>query len=316
MLTREVHEDLTTGPEDTIRDLKELQRIILNRRALHLDLTLSEPVLGEIRQELAGFLKSIPALPVEGESEPNALFSPVTASLVRRYHVSSKQRPLYVAIVNPNLAGGDVAFYADFPGYSELDHETLLRVLASALFGGGGPHSFFAKGWAAGLAYQNSIASGPDIKLIWYFANKSPDIPSLIRLVNSVASGTRELQDPRLVDYALSGTFSFSRSKSTSSVRGREMAHDLRDGNTPEKVRRFYEAILKLRREPDLMRALTDVSLTSICGVLVRDDCRKEQEAGESLFFFVGSEPVLSAAEKQLPTPGLLRVYPSDFWVK
>jgi hypothetical protein len=315
-LTREVQEDLRTGPEDTVRNLKQLQRIILNRRALQVDLTLSDPILGEIRHELSGFLKSIPDVSVEREAELDTFISPVRANLERRYRTSSERRPLYLAIMNPELAGGDVAFYSDFPEYSQLDRKTLLRVMASNLFQGSGPHSFFAKTWARGLAYQNNLGSDPALKLMWYHADKSPDIPSLIRLVNSIASGAPELRDPSLVDYVLALMFSFSREMSTTSERGKEMAHDLRDGNEPEKNRQYSQAILRLRHDPDLLRALTDAGLTSICGVLLRDDCKREQEAEHSLFFFVGQEQVLSDVEKQVPIPDLRRLYPSDFWMK
>jgi len=315
-LTREVQEDLETGPAKTIQDLKELQATILNRRALHLDLTVSDSTLEETRRELAGFIQSIRAFAVEEPSEPGTFVSPVSIGLQRRYHVSSEQRPLFLSLINPALPGGVTMFYSKFPGYSQLERKELLRTVASKLFSGAGPHSFFVKTWAAGLAYSNGIGQYPAAKLIWYYAERSPDLPSLIKLVNSMASGTQELQDPRIVDYAMSGAFSFSRLTNSASARGRAMAHDLRDGNEPEKIRQFSEAILKLRQDHNLLRDLKDVTLTSICGVLLRDDCRKEQEAGESVFFFLGPEQIVSSAEKQIPIPSLLRLYTSDFWMK
>jgi len=93
------------------------------------------------------------------------------------------------------------------------------------------------------------------------------------------------------------------------------MARDLRDGNEPEKVRQLSEAILKLRQEPDLLHQLTSAGVSSICGILIRDDCKKEQEAQNSMFFFVGTDQALSGAEKQIPLPDMRRIYPSDFWL-
>jgi hypothetical protein len=55
--------------------------------------------------------------------------------------------------------------------------------------------------------------------------------------------------------------------------------------------------------------------LTAICGVLLSDDCKDQQKSEGSLFFFVGSEEVLSDIEKRLTMPKLLRLYPSDFWL-
>jgi len=94
------------------------------------------------------------------------------------------------------------------------------------------------------------------------------------------------------------------------------MAQDLRDGDDPATVRRFSEAILRLSKAPGLSAELTSAALPSICGVLLRDDCKVEQQTGNSLFFFVGSEKVLSDAEEAMPIPKLLRIWPSDYWIQ
>jgi Zn-dependent M16 (insulinase) family peptidase len=313
-LTAEVKEDLLTGIESTIRDLKELQRLVLNRRALHMDVTLSALALTEIQPSLSNFLGAIPVVEIE-EPGKLAFVSPVAAALQRRYHSSSDVRPLYLAVVNPDLAGGDLLVYSDFPGYLALDRKSIIKLLAANLFAGAGPHSFFAKAWERGLAYQSQVNNNPGIKLIWYFANKSPDLTSLLKLVNSMAAGAAEIHDPHLLDYLLSQMFSLSRETSTTSERGKEMAHDLRDGNGPDTIRRFSEAVQSLRKEPHLLESLTANGLDSICGVLLRDNCRDEQRAGRSVFFFVGPEKILSGAEQQIPIPDLKRLYASDFWM-
>lgn len=318
-LAQEVQADLTAGPADTIRDLQALQKIVLNRRLLHLDLTMSEAALREVRDDLADFLRSIPAISLLEGSGPETTrpsVSYVTTNFENRYHISAQQRPLFLAIVAPDLVGGDVAFYADFEDYSRVDRQALVRALTSNLFAGIGPHSFYAKTNARGLAYNNYILSNPALKLMWYHADKISDIPSLIGFVNSVASTATQLQDPRLVDYVLSMTFSFSRSMLSFSDRGKALADDLRDHNEPDKIRRFSESILRLREESELSSILKRDALTSICGVLLRNDCQNEQRASNSLFVFVGTEQALSNAEAKVPIAGLLRLYPSDFWTK
>jgi hypothetical protein len=90
----------------------------------------------------------------------------------------------------------------------------------------------------------------------------------------------------------------------------------MRDGNTPEKVRQFYETLLKLRNEPDLLSELTRVGRDSLCGILLDENCRRQQEVGHSIFFFVGSDTILSDAENRAPIPKLLRVWPSDYWLE
>ncbi len=317
-LTAELVGDLRTGPEQAIEDLRTLQKIVLNRHALRIDLTLSQPVLAEIQNDLANLVKSIPVRSAEKESElhsENDLLVPVMARLEKRYRLSQEHSPLYVGFVNPNRTGGDVQFSADFPGYGQLDRKSLVRVLASSLFSGAGPQSFQARTWARGLAYHNGIFNDPGGKRIWYYADRSPDIASLITFVNETASTALDSSDLSVVDYALSNTFTFSIERATFSERGKAAAQDIRDGKDPEKIRRFSEEILKLRKEPALPSELTHTGFAAICGVLLRDDCNEQHQTERSLFFFVGSEQVLSNIEKRIAIPKLLKLYPSDFWL-
>ena len=96
---------------------------------------------------------------------------------------------------------------------------------------------------------------------------------------------------------------------------GRGIATDIRDGNDPAQVRRFSEAILKLRAEPNLLSELTSLAADSICPVLVKNECMPQQQQTRSLFFFTGPERLLADAEKKLGMPKMLRIYPSDFWI-
>jgi Zn-dependent M16 (insulinase) family peptidase len=318
-LTSEVQEDLRTGPGKAIDDLRALQQVMLNRRSLHIDLTLSQSTLDQIRPDLTEFLESIPAPPLATESNLSAANTPripIMEKLKKRYGLSDEQFPWYVGFVNPDGVSGNVISYADFPGYSSLDRASLIRVLSSKLFAGTGPQSFHMKTWEAGLAYGNSIKSDPRWKFVWYYADRSPDISSLIALVNSMAARVQDLHDPSLVDYALRQIFSIPRSMSTFSQRGKAIALDIRDGNEPETIRRFSEAILKLRQDPDLLSELVRAVPASIGGVLLDEKYKEQQRIGRSMFFFVGPEKVLSDIEQRLPIPKLLRLWPSDYWIE
>jgi hypothetical protein len=123
------------------------------------------------------------------------------------------------------------------------------------------------------------------------------------------------MQDPYLVDYAFRQTFSIPRSIYTFPIRERVLAQEIRDGNAPEKVRRFYEALLRLRKDPDLLSELRHAGRDSLCGILLEERCKAQQQGNHSIFFFVGSEQILSDAEKRFPIPKLLRLWPSDYWL-
>jgi len=316
-LAVEVQQDLTTGPESTISDLREMQRIIINRQALRVDLTLDRIQLQQIEPALAAFLESIPNSS-HGEPGKSALVAqtnPLIVNLKQRYNLAQTEFPWYVGLENPRDTTASMLFFADFPGYTQLDRSSLLKVLSSNLAAGSGPHTFFMKTQEDGLADGSSVYSDPRLRALHYFAARSPDIASLIHLVNSVAQNIPGLQDPSLIDYALQETFPTPRSMLTFTERGRGIAKDIRDGNDPETVRRFSEAILKLRNEPNLLSELTSAAMDSICPVLVKAECAREQRDSRSLFFFIGPERLLADAEKKLELTKLLRLYTADFWI-
>jgi len=321
-LTSEVQEDLQAGPQKVIEDLKNLQQIVLNRRALHVDLTLSRPQLAEIEPDLSIFVNDLSSstepTPEEESTivSANSALSPVLSKLRERYHQSLEGPPFFIGLVNPNRLDGSLVFYTAFPSYSDIDRPSLVRVLASKIFSGRGPQGFFMKTSEAGLAYDNGIASDPHWKVVWYTADRVPDIAALLKLINATASTAGGPNDPHMIDHALSRTFTFSRIALSFSDRGKALAQDIRDGDDPATIRRFSQSILELSKQTGLSAELSSAALSSICGVLVREDCKTQHEAGNSVFFFVGSEKVLTSAKQAVPIPQLVLVWPSDYWVQ
>lgn len=148
-----------------------------------------------------------------------------------------------------------------------------------------------------------------------YYADWVPGIGSLVQLVNSVAASIHDLNDASLIDYTIQRAFPFQRSLSSLADRGKNFARDIYNGNEPAKVRRFSEAILKLRDDPGLMSEVTRSGLPSIGPVLLKPEFRDVQRSQRSIFFLVGPERLLADAEKRLAIPMLLRLYPSDLWI-
>ena len=109
----------------------------------------------------------------------------------------------------------------------------------------------------------------------------------------SVAGSITHLQDDFVIDYALQKTFSPPRSMMTFSERGRGIAKDIWDGNDPAQVRRFSEAVLKLRNEPNLLQELIDAGKSAICPVLVIKACAQQQHRARSVFFLYGTGEAL-----------------------
>jgi Zn-dependent M16 (insulinase) family peptidase len=319
-LTAEVQQDLATGPVKTIEDLKELLAMAVDRGALKIDLTLDPNILDQVRPLLSKFLASIPAPKQETQRAKSDLSQVddkhlVLRTIEKRAGLSGEGFPWYVGFEDPSSPTGGAVFSADLPGYSQLDRKSVMKILSSKLASGIGPHSFHMKTIEAGLAYANSVASSPDAKLLYYYADRSPDLAALIQLVNSIAAGIPKLRDQSLIDYALQKAFPIQRSMSTFANRGKSLAADIYDGNEPEKVRRFSEALLKLREDPKLLSEVTQAGLPSIGSVLLMPEFREQQRTDRSIFFLVGPERLLSDAEKKLAIPKLLRLYRSDFWI-
>ena len=312
-LAREVDEDLRTGPSKTVEDLKKLQALILDRSAMQVDLTVDSSSLDELRSDLVRFLESIPEVTARKEERAKP-YNSLEATNNLRKSMAAASFPSMWGFVTDSVNGNTV-FLADFPGYSQLDQKSLEQVLASNLLSGAGPSSLYMKTWEAGLAYSNGVASDPDTQILTYYADRSPNLSALMQFVLSNAKGINAFRDDALLDYVLSQIFSFSREMLSPSRRGQLLARDLRDGITPEKVHRFSDAILALRKKPDLVHELKQVGFDSICGVLLTESCVAQQRKDHSIFFFMGSENVLNDTEKRLSINGLLRLYPRDYWI-
>lgn len=315
-LTAEVQQDLTAGPAQSIKELLDLQRLVVDRNALRVDITVDPVLLADVRPMLTRFIGSIPQVASRQQASKRIDGSaPIMRTIEKRVAASGDDFPWYVGFEDPQSVNGGVVFSADFLGYTQLDRQSLITFLASKLASGTGPHTFFMKTIESGLAYSNSIGSDPRNRLLMYYADRVPDIASLIQLVDSAAASIPNLNDASLLDYTLQKAFPFQRSMSSFADRGKNFARDIYDGNEPAKVRRFSEAILKLRDDPGLMSEVTRSGLPSIGPVLLKPEFRNLQRSQRSIFFLVGPERLLAEAEKRLAIPRLLRLYPCDFWM-
>lgn len=318
LLTSEVVEDLSAGPGQTIAEIQELQKLVIDRTALHIDLVADGESLNTLTTDLSQLINVVPILGKKADSDTlqTSQIYPIMGKVVERYHLSSEEFPWYIGLTNPDAINGGMVFYADLPGYSDLDRSSLMKVLSSKIFAENGPHSFFIKTREAGLAYSIWLTSNPAFKLLWDFSDRSPDIPGVVFLLNRVAQDVSHLQDPFIVDYALRATFAIPRSIYPPSRRGIALAQDLRDGNDPEKIRRFSEAVLKLRQDPNLFSELTKIAISSICGILLDSTCSEQHTGSHSIFFFVGSPKTLQDIEKHVGIPKLFRISSSDYWLE
>jgi hypothetical protein len=122
--------------------------------------------------------------------------------------------------------------------------------------------------------------------------------------------------DPALVDYAVAQAFD-SRSADTFEARAFALANDLEDGNDPDTVRAFRDAILALGAEKGLSDRLFAI-LPAVTGQVL-PGLGPSTPAPGAVYFSIGTEQRLANYQDYLhsidPHADLVRLYLSDFWL-
>lgn len=311
-LSLEVQQDLETGPEKALDDLRELCKELLNRDALSIDIVGDDSLMTGLRSMTRSFIETLPHAQSPHVAVSHAGEAPIWDNLKRRYPSVDPHFPTSLGfVVTADIPEG-VVFTADFPGYTRLDRSSLLTSLASKLFAGNGPESLFLRTWEAGLAYSSGIASDNSDHLLQYYADHVQDVPALMALINSVLD---QVPEGTALDYALSQTFSLPRAMLPFSERGKDLMLDIRDGNTPTKIRRFSAAILRLSSNPGVSQELLKSRISAISPILVDKGTMHSKRLERSIFFFLGTEEKLKNSALQLHLENMLYVWPSDYWL-
>jgi hypothetical protein len=312
-LCLEMQRDLATGPEKTLGALDTLRRSLLITGGTRMFLIASP----QAQQKLQSGIEQFPKLLRNGkiESAVYAAGDRITERLQAREPAGS--HPIFAGLVNPNSQGGVFLNSAPGTAYRDTGTNPLLDFLASLLYAGHGAHGIFMKTWSAGLAYSNGIRIRPLEARVNYYAERTPLLPQTLEFV--IGELKKAEPDPALADYAIAGAFDGIRSAEPYEDRGEAMAADLADGLTPEVVSRFHQAILELRKRPDLAQELFRRMPKVYERVLPGMGIPTKQVPG-GIYFVIGPEKQLQAYEAYLkqaegPDTRLFRLYPRDFWV-
>ena len=205
---------------------------------------------------------------------------------------------VYVGLLAPNMKGGVIITSAPAVHYAEYDDREKQRdYLAGRLHAGYGAHGVFLKTLAAGLAYSNGLRGTVAAGRTGYYAERTPEIPQTVKfVVDTLKSAER---DPRLADYAIAQVFGESRAAANYETRSEGMANDLRDGQTPDQVRRFRTSILELRKDPKLGETLFDRK-DAVYGRVLPGYNVKGKDVPDALYFTIGPDKQLDAWEAYL----------------
>jgi len=131
-----------------------------------------------------------------------------------------------------------------------------------------------------------------------------------------MAQEASQLMPSSSVDYALAQTFAFSRTALSPSARAEALAIDFREGLTPERLRRFSQALLQRRSDPRLIERLFEALPHVVSAITLDQGDASVKAAAQSLFFVIAPEWQLVDLEDDIPGKLLPRVWPSDFWLE
>lgn len=312
-LVKEIQADLLTPPEKALGDLNDVRRRILKTGNARLFQIASRASQQKLDANVKKLLASLENAPAAKANYSNARL--IDERLKAR--TKSPESPVFVGLAAPNMAGGVFLHSAPSATYMDTDREKLLEFLASRLYGGGGAHSIFMKTWGAGLAYSNGLRSAPSSGFLYYYAERTPELPQTLQFV--IGELKRSPRDPNLAEYAVAQALGEFRSASPYETRGEAMAADLADGLTPAQVTKFRQAILELRKMPDLAERLYD-RMGNVYARVLPGYGVKASEVKDGVFFVIGPEKQLNAYENYLKTveggeARLNRLYPRDFWM-
>ena len=312
-LCNQMSRDLRQGPERTLAILDEVRRSILvtgGARMFVIGSSATQAQLNSGIQKLTAGLETAPFRKAEYRS-----IRRIDQRLQAREPAATA--PLFVGLLNANSQGGVFINSAPLAGYQDTDRGKILDFLASNLYAGHGAHGVFMKTWGAGLAYSNGIRVYPETGRLLYYAERTPELPQTLKFVINILKTAQP--DASLTDYAIAGAFQSTRVASSYETRGESMAADLADGVTPETVRRFHQAILDLKKSPNLETELFRRQVAVDATVLPGMGTSAKSVKG-AVYFVIGPEKQMAAWEQYLqqadaPADRVWRLYPRDFWI-
>jgi hypothetical protein len=305
-----IREDLAVGPEKTLARLDTLRRSLLKTGNARLWLVGSSGTQEKLQPELQALVEHLEVAPHQQVAYRR--YRRIDDRL--REHQPDAVAPRFVGLFNPNMQGAVFSAYVPATGYQNTDRESLLRYLTRNLFGGGGAHSVFTKTIAAGLAYSNGIGGSLAEATDSYNAERMPDVTQTLHFViDAVKQGSR---DPQLTEYVMAAAFG-SNAAASYEARARAIADDLADGLAPEVIRKFREALLALRKDPNLASELFQ-RIDAVYGRILPGYGAKAKEVEGAVYYLIGNEKQFASLDADVQAredEHVYKLYPRDYWL-
>jgi hypothetical protein len=315
-LCHRMADDLAEPPERALAELDALRSSMLSRGGARM-YAAGGALLDKDAQGALPLQPDLDAwLSVLREGEPG---KPARASQPLRARVAARGGQgdaVHVGLYEPNRRSGIVSVSAPLHTLTEIDESSLLDDLAVRTLGGGGAHSLFIRTWGAGLAYSNGSSAREASGRMQWSAERCPKLQQTTSFVIDAIQSTPIDED--IGEYAIATVF-WSRADGSPEDRTWGIARDLADGETPEVIRAFREAILSQRGRPELPQQLAE-RVPQVYGRLLPGFGPPTAEIDGALSFVIGDQSQLDAwrtwlheVEGDKATFEVL--YPRDFWL-
>jgi Zn-dependent M16 (insulinase) family peptidase len=300
-ICRQLHADILLTPEVALRRLNALRESIL--------------ATGNARMWAVGSHASLDQL----KAPMSALASDLRDTTPPRATYTTGLRigevPRFVGLYDPNLTGGVMASIVPFVSYDNTDRDHQLDYLASRVFAGYGEHGVFTKTISAGLAYSNGIRGTLHDGWAGYYAERMPEIPQTLHFaIDVIKNGPR---DPMFGEYSIALAFAPSYAPASYEDRAESLADDLTDGVTPAKVRKFREALLALRKEPNLANELFQ-RMDAVYAKILPGYAPKTYQGNDAVYFIIGNDKQFKAMDTDVNAredQHVRKLYPRDYWL-
>ena len=310
-LCRQISSDLLVTPEKTLDRLNALRENLLNTGSARVWMVGSRANLARLQpplDQLTSELKNANPARADYASERR-----IDERL--RDHQGDSAVPRFVGLFDPNMAGGVMATILPFTSYDDTGRDAQLDYLASRLFAGYGAHGIFTKTIGVGLAYSNGLRGSLHDGYAGYYAERMPEIPQTLHFaIDVVKKGPR---DPQLADYVIAMAFQESDAALSYEARAAAIADDLADGVSPEKVKTFREAILALRKEPNLADEVFG-RVDAVYGKLLPGYGPPARNTPGAVYYIIGNDKQFAAMDADVQTredEHVYKLYPRDYWL-
>ena len=310
-LCNRMREDLEVTPEKTLEKFEALRASLLKTGNARMWMVGS----GANQQKLAAEVQAVVGTLQPGSRNVVAYGKTRRIDARLREHQQDAVAPRLVGLFNPNMQGAVFNSIVPAMTYKDTDRESVLRYLARNLVGGGGAQSVFTKTISAGLAYSNGIGGSLRDGTSTYYAERMPDVTQTLHFVIDVVK--KVPHDQTLTEYVMAGAFRGTNAAGSYETRARAIADDLADGLTPDLVKHFREAVLALRKEPNLAEELFK-RVDTVYGPIVPGYGPKVKDVPGAVYYLIGNDKQFQSLEADAQSredERVYKLYPRDYWL-